>query len=326
MKRLKKFFLTKNVLIVLGLSLVLLGTTAYIEAKKVSQKGYLGVSIKKISSEEKEEFGVSHGVIVTKVVEGKAADKAGIKEDDIIQFFDGEKIRTTSNLIGAVRETKPGTRVTIKLIRKGKKKDITVVMGKLKSRHLWFDKDKNVMLISGGRVYLGIHLQELNEDLAEYFGVKEDEGVLVVKVKKDSPAEKAGLKSGDVITKIDNKNVSSSKDIHKILSDFEDGDKVDIAVVRHKRSKVLKAVLKERKLHRGIEIFKFDGDKMFLEPGHFHFSIPEIEIPEIVFPEFELPRFEEFRIKWKEKYWNKLEKKLKKLEERLHHIKESFSI
>ena len=85
---------TKVTGLILFLSLVFLGATSYLMAMgcESSRKGYLGVSIERLSQEEKKELGVDHGVLVTRVVKGEAADKAGIEEDDVIQFFNNEKI------------------------------------------------------------------------------------------------------------------------------------------------------------------------------------------------------------------------------------------
>ena len=173
------------------------------------------------------------------------------------------------------------------------------------------------MFISRGSGYLGIHLQDLNEDLAAYFGVKADEGVLILTVETESPAKKAGLKAGDVIIKLDKKEVSNPKDIKKILSDFEAGDKIEIAVVRHKKKKMVEAVLGKRAGHREIRIFKGIGDKKYFKMPHFYFEEPfsHFEIPEFEIPEIELPDFDELEVIWEDKIRRKLDKKLKRLKD-----------
>jgi len=122
--------------LILFLSLVLVGAASYLVAAggKRPGKGYLGVSIERLSQEEKEELDVTHGVVVTRVTKGEAADKAGIEEDDVIQFFNDEKIRRPTNLVDAVRECKPGTQAKVQLVRDGKAKEVTVTLGKLKSK------------------------------------------------------------------------------------------------------------------------------------------------------------------------------------------------
>ena len=279
----KKLFSRKTKVtgLILFLSLVFMGATSYLMAAgcERSRKGYLGVSIERLSQEEKKELGVDHGVLVTRVVKGEAADKAGIEEDDVIQFFNDEKIRRPDDLIDAVRDCKPKTQAKVKLVRDGKAKEVIVTLGKLKAkphRFSWGDH-KGYIFVSGEGGYLGVHLQTLNKDLAEYFGVKDDEGALILKVEEKSPAEEAGLKSGDVIVQMEGKDVSTPEDIKDVLSDLEEGDKVTIQVVRHKKKKSVKAELEEKPGFRNIKIFKDFGDKIHSKLPNFHFSIPDFE-------------------------------------------------
>lgn len=86
---------------------------------------------------------------------------------------------------------------------------------------------------------IGVSMQSLTGDLGEYFGVPRGEGALITEVMKDTPAEKAGLKAGDVIVEVDNEKVSSPSDVSSIIRDKDRGDKVDLTIVRNKaRQKV----------------------------------------------------------------------------------------
>lgn len=97
--------------------------------------------------------------------------------------------------------------------------------------------------------YLGVQLRELNEDLAPYFGVKPGEGALVMDVDEDSPAEKAGFKSGYVITKIDAEEISGPDDVVEIISDFEEDDEAELTIVRRNKKQTVKVTFEERKGH-----------------------------------------------------------------------------
>lgn len=281
MKRFKKILASKKILTWLILSLFIVGTSYFAMAEKRSGKGYLGVSIDRLSQHEKKELGVTFGVIVSRVVKGEAADKGGIEEDDVIQYFNDEKIRRPDDLIDAVRDTKPKTQAKIKLVRDGKSKEVTVTLGKLKSRFKLFGSrgGKGMYIFSGRGGYLGIHLQTLNKDLGEYFGVKEDGGALILRVEEDTPAEEVGLKAGDVIVKIDDEKISAPEDVTEILSDLEEGDKIEVQIVRHKKKKTMKVELDERAGSRRIDIFKFKGlvDKINFEIPHIHFNIPDFK-------------------------------------------------
>ena len=223
-----------------------------------SKKGYLGVSIEKLGKEGKQEHNVTHGVLILDVVSKSPAEKAGLKEDDIILFFGKDKIRTPDDLVEAVRNTEPGTEVTLKIVRDGKEKTISASIGKYKTgSHFSFNTgDSNVLFYAGGSgIYLGVRIQEMNEDLAGYFGVKADEGLLILEVEEDSPAEGAGMKSGDVIVEIDGDPVEDADDIHDILEGFEEGETVDVTVIRKKRKQSFKVELEETEGWNRIGIF-----------------------------------------------------------------------
>lgn len=278
MKSIKKLSTLKGISIVFAVSLLLLAAATLMIAGEKAQKGYLGVGIENLSQDEREEFGVSFGVLVTGVTEGEAAEKAGIKKYDVIQYFNDEKIRRPNDLIDAVRETKPATKAKVKFVRDGKNKEVTVTLGEHKSLFSYFGdfdkKDgKNYLFYSGhGGGYLGVHLQELNKDLAGYFGVKEDEGVLILKVEEESPAEKAGLKSGDVILELDGKKVTDAGKVSKVVSAYEKGDEIKIKIVRHKKGQNIKVELGERTGFGGFDIFK--GGDSFKGLKGYHYSVP----------------------------------------------------
>ena len=320
MTQFKKFLSRKGMVtgLVLLLALVLVGTTSTLMAGKESGKGYLGVNIEKMSPDDKEEFGVKFGVLVTKVVKGEAAEKAGIKKYDVIRYFNGEKMRRPGDLVEVVRDNKPGTKAKIKLVRDGKEKELTVTLGEVKLKpHLfdWKDKGGKKFVFVSGRAFLGVHLQDLNKDLAEYFGVKKDEGVLILKVSADTPAEKAGLKAGDVIVKFNDKNISNSRDVTEILADLEKGDKADIQIIRHKKKKTVKVELDERKGFKGTKFLKDLGKSLHFEIPDIHFEIPEFHY---------FPHDGEHEIILEEKIEKKMKDKLKKVDEKLHRVHEKI--
>jgi serine protease Do len=279
MKKFKRAFTTHKVMTGLLVALLLVGTASFLTAGKEekSGKGYLGVDIERMSKEDKEEFGVKFGVLVTHVTKDEAADKAGIKKYDVIQYFNDERMRRPNDLIEVVRDSKPGSKANIKLVRDGNQKTVIVTLGELKHSFRFYSRegehviprvfkfkgkdlkdkargfvykfgDKDNFVLATGGAFLGVHLQALSsKDFAEYFGVKPESGALVTEVEKDSPAAKAGLKDGDVILQMKGEAISGPKDVVKILSKMEKGDKIDIQVMRHKKKKTVNAELDERK-------------------------------------------------------------------------------
>jgi predicted metalloprotease with PDZ domain len=297
-------------------ALLIIGSATFLTAgddeEKSSSRGFLGVSVEKMSADDRAEFGVQFGVLVMRVSEDEAAEKAGIKRYDVIQYFNGTKIRRPIDLTEAVSNSKPGSNATIKMVRDGSQKTVTAKLGERKGYAFFGDKNFNVEGLhpkvfrfhgddlkgkdfkwkgknfnfrvpgkdgefhfkgmSGG--YLGVNLGNLSEEMAAYFGVKKDGGAWVTKVEEDSPADKAGIKDGDVITKVDGKDVNGSKDLVKILAKMEKGDKVSIELTRHKKKQTIKAELGERKGLHNIRIFgdgndfHFGGDhEVIVAPG-----------------------------------------------------------
>lgn len=87
-----------------------------------------------------------------------------------------------------------------------------------------------------GRTYLGVRLLDLTPELREHFGVSRDAGVLVSKVEPGSPAEKAGLKVGDIVTAAGDDKVTSSRDLRRAVRARDAGEKLDLSVTRGRNS------------------------------------------------------------------------------------------
>ena len=298
--------------LVIVLALLLIGTASILMAEKdpgkASGKGYLGVNIEKVTMEDRDEFGVTFGLLVTGVSKDEAAEKAGIKKYDIIQYFNGEKMHRSSDLIEAVRNCKPGSQAKIKLVRDKKEMEITATLGEAKEKDFgfnWKDKDGKEFkkfMFKSTRGFLGVQLQELSKDLAEYFGAKENGGALILKVNPDSPAAKAGLKDGDVIVKLAGKDIASPGNVTETLNDFKKGDKVDIEIMRHQKKQTINAELGETSAFPGIKVLKGIG-----EGDNFHISVPEFH--------YQGPNDEDIEIMIKEKVEKNMENAHKKMED-----------
>ncbi len=102
-----------------------------------------------------------------------------------------------------------------------------------------------VSAVAGGG-YLGVELTELTPELRAHFGAGEDAGVLVGRVEEDSPAQRAGVRVGDVLTHVDGQEVGSSLDVLRQIRPRKDGEVVGLEVVRDGRVENLTATLAER--------------------------------------------------------------------------------
>jgi C-terminal processing protease CtpA/Prc len=194
--------------------------------------GYLGVMAEKLTPEDKAELKAAFGVKITEVVDDSPADKADLREEDVIQSINGDKIRNPDDLVGKVRGISPGKEIRIGIVRDGKPLEIKAETGRLRKSYgdIGDGRQRVFRMTFPGSRRLGARLTGLNDDLAEYFKV--DEGALVLEVDEDGPAGLAGLKAGDVIVRIEDEDVSDPEDVSRALSDLEDGEDAELTIVR----------------------------------------------------------------------------------------------
>ncbi len=178
-------------------------------------------------------------------------------------------------------------------------------------RLLSLDDDDDPMVLHVGSHrggYLGVHLLELTPALREHFGAPRDAGILVADVESGTPAAKAGLQVGDVVTRVDGERVESSRDLSRAIRRKKAGETVKIEVQRNKSARTLTATIEERKgreielgdLRHRIREQSRDWGRDFRD---FHFEMPRIG---------RLEGLEKLQDKLKdlEKRLNDLEKKL----------------
>ena len=218
------------------------------ERLKIS--GWIGVMIQDVNEKtaRKAKLDSEEGAYVIEVVEDSPADSAGIQEGDVVIEFNGKKVFDSDDLAKVVHRTVPETKVNLVLVRDGEKTTIQLKVGKKReSKHCMFSGIPNipdVHVFMGNRI-LGMQLLTLNEQLGEYFGTPNNEGVLVEEVEHKSTAEKAGLKAGDIIIRVGKKTVDGVEKIQKELQKYEEGDMVKFEVLRKNVTKILNVEMKE---------------------------------------------------------------------------------
>lgn len=111
----------------------------------------------------------------------------------------------------------------------------------------------------GGRTYIGVSLVNLSPELRDHFGAPKDAGVLVESVQEDSPADKAGIKVGDIVLSADGDDVKSSADLRTALREKKEGDSVRIEVLRGRSRQTLVASVKERETPRAFQLEDLPG-------------------------------------------------------------------
>jgi len=193
-------------------------------------RGQLGVTIQTQWNDAiAKQFGVDHGALVTDVTKDSAADQAGLKRGDVIVEFNGKPLKTGSDLPRMVAVTKPGTNVTLKIVRDQKEKSVTVRVGTMKDTDMTLDEDTDE---KSAAVELGVSVSDLDPQTARQLDLDNDQGVLITKVKVNSAAERAGLTRGDVILEINRLPVSSVGDYREIVSKAKTGDTLLFLIYR----------------------------------------------------------------------------------------------
>jgi membrane-associated protease RseP (regulator of RpoE activity) len=244
---------------------------------------YLGVDIADITSDRVGPLKLreERGVEVTMVDQDAPAGKAGLKEHDVILEFNGSRVESGEQLRRFIRETPPGRTVTLGISRDGSSMNIKVELVdrskvmKDSMSHVWTVKPTPMPPMPPmPRVtiptvdfqwnmyspYLGVQVESIGRQLGEYFGIKDGEGILIKSVEKNSPAEKAGLKAGDVIVRADNERVSDRSDLRRILANHRKGGKVAIGVMRDRREQTITVDIPEHQSKESSGIYlDFDG-------------------------------------------------------------------
>lgn len=230
------------------------------------------------------------GALVREVVDGSAAAKAGLKPQDVILGYQGEAVLSAAQLARLVRETPLGRSVPLEVSRDGAIQKLSVTpseggagpwrkgtpdvdvdvelpglleppeppeppqapgpapswMGEMLGRH-W---GPGFSFGWGGPRRLGIGYQQISGQLARYFKVAGETGVLVTEVDEDGPAGKAGVKAGDVVLAFDAKQIRDGDDLRRAVRDAEAGREAKLKVQRDGRPMELGVTLAGREQER----------------------------------------------------------------------------
>lgn len=228
-------------------------------------RSYLGIGVAEIDAERAKALKLSEerGVEITRVEPDSPAEKAGLKVGDVVLEYNGQRVEGTQQFVRMVRETPPGRRVTLLISRDGATQTVTATLGRRREPD-WplgpefranmerlrseLERMRRNLRAEAPRVYvswrstlLGVEAESLTDQLAEFFGVKE--GVLVRSVLKDTPAEKAGLKAGDVITKVDGEAVRTPEQVAQRLRSSRSKGTVPLTIVRNHKEMTVNVTL-----------------------------------------------------------------------------------
>jgi serine protease Do len=190
-------------------------------------RGWLGVRIQPVDDDIAESLGLdeAQGALVASVFDDSPASEAGVEAGDVIVSFDGQDVDKSDDLPAIVAETVPGKEVELVVIRDGASTTLKVTVARMDSDE---EPAKPVKAEA-----LGLSVQDITEELAAELGIDTNvEGVIVSAVEAGSPAERVGIRPGDVIEQVANTRVSNVKEFREQLADRDEDDSVLVLVRR----------------------------------------------------------------------------------------------
>jgi len=221
------------------------------------EPGWLGVETEGIGADRAKELKLPEvrGVYLNEVEEDSPAAKAGLKKGDVVLEFNGEHVEGTVQFRRLIREIPAGHTIQISVWRDGRAQSISVTLGSAadsgnwdvmnpmpavapmppvtpRARNFSFSMPNFEIYAGAPAPTIGISAEDLSGQLGDYFGAPDGEGVLVTEVESGTPAEKAGLKAGDVVTKVAGERVRNLGEMRDRLRDKRDDKTVQITVLR----------------------------------------------------------------------------------------------
>ncbi|WP_201456284.1 DegQ family serine endoprotease [Chlamydia sp. 17-3921] len=185
-------------------------------------RGFLGVTLQPIDTELAACYKLEkiYGALVTDVVKGSPADKAGLKQEDVIVAYNGKEVDSLSTFRNAISLMSPNSRVLLKVVREGKILEISVTIAQA-------PKEDGISSLQR----VGIRVQNLNAENAKKLGISPTtKGVLIVSVEPGSIAATSGIAPGQLILAVNRQKVSSIEELNAVLKDVANNDSILLMV------------------------------------------------------------------------------------------------
>jgi S1-C subfamily serine protease len=205
----------------------------------------LGVFVDELSFDRLDALRLPYGVEVTRVIPGSPAEAGGLRTGDILLEINQQPVFSSARLRWLIGKADPEMRLELKYFRDGNTASLDITLQESQVHPVQPPHSPHQVWTSLG--YLGASLQSLNKGLREAFSVPENVGVLVVEVYGGSAADRAGLRAGDVIVKMDRRTINNIGDVQRVLDYFEPKQSLKLEIIRDKQQELLEVTLGERK-------------------------------------------------------------------------------
>ncbi len=176
--------------------------------------GWLGVTVQDLNEGLAKYLGLAdkNGVLVARVLENSPAQKAGMKESDIIKELAGKPVNNVRELLSAVASSEVGHSVKVIVVREKKELNLNVQIGERPEN---LEAEAESMSKPSG-IWRGLETEDLSSENARRFRIEEKKGVVIVAVEPNSPADEADLIAGDVILEINKQAIENRSDYEKV--------------------------------------------------------------------------------------------------------------
>ena len=244
-------------------------------------RGALGVMIAPLDDATAERADVKAGAVIQGTTPGSAAEKAGLREGDVITRVDGKRIESPQQLAEYIGDRRPGDRVRLEWSRDGRRMSEAVILGRYEGSRIEAvereaegreEKEAPPTKDEPREGFLGVMVSPLTDDIREFAGT--DSGVLINSLTDESPAAKAGLQAGDVITHVDDREVGQPGDLVEAMRERKVGDRVHVVYFRKGERREARVRLGERP---GERPRRKEGTPLFDLPGDLFGNMPELQ-------------------------------------------------
>jgi serine protease Do len=200
------------------------------------------VSIQNVTEEVAQAMDLSEnkGALVAEVLPDSPAEDAGFEVGDVVLEMNGTKVKDANDLKNRVALLTPDERVEFLINRDGVERRIDVTIGERPGDlTTYYEESRGGEGESRAVASLGLEVQNLNPELMEEMGLDEEEGAVITRVFRDSPADKAGLRAGDVVLQFDRQEVKDAEGFETLAGKIVEGEPVLVLIWRDGRTTFL---------------------------------------------------------------------------------------